>query len=186
MIFLSQQHYQFITYCLCHSFLLGERTSYTLCLLYQGVLYSHGAVLQGQTTPVCIPYGVTGPPENLLQPGLLSPWAHRSCHTCAPVWASQGVTPSFEQGFGSSMGSRWASAPPWTSMDCRGISCLTMVYTMGCRGISVLEPEAPPPSLSSVTLVSAEFFYIFSPFFPTAVAHQLFPLLSSVMPEAVP
>lgn len=98
------------------------------------------------------------------------------------MWVSQGVTASFEQSFGSSMGSRWISAQPWTSMGCRGASCLTT----DCREISVPESGAPPPSPSSVTVLSAEFFHIFSLFFPTAVAHQLFPLLSSVMPEVVP
>lgn len=133
---------------------------------------------------MCAPCGVTDPPKILLQPELLSPWAHRSWHEPALVWVSQGVTASFKQSFGSSMGSRWISAPPWTSMGCKGTSCLTT----DCRGISVPEPGAPSPSPSSMTLVSAEFFHIFSPFFPTAVAaaHQLFPLLSSVMPEVVP
>jgi len=33
-----------------------------------------------------------------------------------------------------SMGCRWVSAPPWTSMGCRGTACLTMVFSMGCKG----------------------------------------------------
>lgn len=184
MIFLSLLPLSSTISCVCHSFLLEEQSSYTLPLLHQRVPFSQSAILQEQTSTVYVPYGVTGPPKTLLQPGLLSPWAHWSRHKPAPFWVSQGVTASFEQGFGSSMGSRWIFAPPWTSVGCRGTSYLTT----DCREISVPEPGAPPPSPSSVTLVPAEFFHIFLPFFPTviAVAHQLFPLLSSVMPEVLP
>ncbi|KAK4825641.1 hypothetical protein QYF61_001426, partial [Mycteria americana] len=45
----------------------------------------------------------------------------------------------------------WIPPPPWTSMGCRGTACLTMVFTMGCRGISALVPGAPPPPPSSLT-----------------------------------
>jgi len=61
-------------------------------------------------------------------------------------------------GVGSSMGWTWISAPPWTFMCCRGTACLTMVFTMGCRRIYALASGAPPPSLSSLTLVSVELF----------------------------
>ena len=40
-------------------------------------------------------------------------------------------------GVGSSTGCRWISAPPRTSMGCRGTACRTMVFTTGCRGISL-------------------------------------------------
>jgi len=33
-----------------------------------------------------------------------------------------------------STGCRWISAPPWTSMGCRGTTCLTMVFITGCKG----------------------------------------------------
>jgi len=46
----------------------------------------------------------------------------------------------------SSMGYRWKSAPLWTSMDCRGTACLTMVFVMSCKGsVSALASRAPPP-----------------------------------------
>jgi len=45
-----------------------------------------------------------------------------------------------------SMGCRWISAPPWTSMDCRGTTCLTMVFIMSCKGrVSAPTFQAPPP-----------------------------------------
>jgi len=69
-------------------------------------------------------------------------------------------------GMGSLLGCRWISAPPWTSMGCRGTACLTMVCSMCCRGISALVPGARPPSPSSLTLVSAMLFlsHILTPF----------------------
>jgi len=33
-----------------------------------------------------------------------------------------------------STGYRWRSAPPWTSMGCRGTICLTMVFITSCKG----------------------------------------------------
>jgi len=59
---------------------------------------------------------------------------------------------------GSSLGCRWVSAPPWTSMGCKGTTYLTMVFSTGCRGISAPTPRAPPPLPSSSTLVSARVF----------------------------
>jgi len=84
-----------------------------------------------------------------------SPWGHRflQASTCS--------------GAGCSTGCRWISAPLWTSMDCRGTACLTVVFIMGCRGkISAPVPGAPPPPPSSLTLVSAELF----------LSHRLTPL----------
>ena len=50
---------------------------------------------------------------------------------------------------------QWISAPLWTSLGCRGRACLTIVFTMSCRGISALVPGACPPPPSSLTLVSS-------------------------------
>jgi len=45
-----------------------------------------------------------------------------------------------------STGCTWISAPPWTSMDCKGTACLTMVFIMGCKGrLSAPASRAPPP-----------------------------------------
>jgi len=60
-----------------------------------------------------------------------SPWSH------SLLWASTC------SGMGSSMGCWWKSAPPWTSMGCRGTTCITMAFSTVCRGISVLASGAP-------------------------------------------
>ena len=101
-----------------------------------------------------------------------SPRGHRCCWEAAPAWAPlHGATAAdrslLQHGLsmgsqlpsgtstcsnvGSSMGCRWMSAPPWTSMGCRGTTCLTMAFTTGCKGISAPAPGAPPPSPSSLT-----------------------------------
>jgi len=71
-----------------------------------------------------------------------SPWVHRSCQEPDPAWALHEVTASFGHMHllqnGVLHSCRWRSAPPWTSM--------------GCRGISALAPEAPPSPLFSLNL----------------------------------
>ena len=68
---------------------------------------------------------------------------------------------------GSSLGCRWISAPPWTTMACRETTCLTMILTTGHRGISGPAPGAPPAPPSSLTLVSVELFlsHVLTPLF---------------------
>jgi len=60
-----------------------------------------------------------------------SPWGHRllQASTCS--------------GVGFSMGCRWIAAPLWTSMGCRDMACLTMVFSTSCRGISAPVLGAP-------------------------------------------
>jgi len=88
-----------------------------------------------------------------------------------------------------SMGYRWISAPPWTSMDCRGTACLTMVFTICKRRVSALTSRAPPPPsfftdldvcrVVSLTLSHSSLL--------TAFHHVFFlPLLKCVIPEALP
>jgi len=55
----------------------------------------------------------------------------------------------------------WISAPKWSSMGCRRTTCVTMVFSMGCRGISSMVPGILPPPPSSLTLVLAELLHIF-------------------------
>jgi len=52
-----------------------------------------------------------------------APWGHSllQASTCSRV-------ESLPQAVG------WISAPLWTSMDCRGTTCLTMVFTTICKG----------------------------------------------------
>ena len=102
------------------------------------------------------PQGSRVLPEDLLQHGS-SPRGHMFFQEPVPVRALHRVTASF--GAHPPAPARcppraagWISAPPWTSMCCRGTTCITMVFIMGCRGISAPAPGAPP---SSLTLVSA-------------------------------
>jgi len=95
-----------------------------------------------------------GPDKSLLQCGL--PMGSQPPSGIHLLW--RGVP---------STGYRWISAPPWTSMDCRGTACLTMVFIMSCKGrLSALASRVPPPPPSSLTLVPAELF----------LSHQLTPL----------
>jgi len=119
-----------------------------LCKLPQCGSLPQGAVLQKQAAPAWVPHGVTSPASKP-----------------APVWAPLSTGPGrglFQHGvpMGSqppsgihllrhgvpSMGYRWSSAPPWTSKDCRGTACLTMVCITSCKGgLSALSSGAPPP-----------------------------------------
>jgi len=120
-----------------------------------------GAVLQEQAAPAWIPHGVrspaskpalalaplsTGPGRSLLQHGLLT--GSQLPSGIHLLWPE---VPSTDY--------RWRSAPLWTSMDCRGTTCLTMVFITGCKGrLSAPASQAPPPPPSSLTLMSAELF----------------------------
>jgi len=135
------------------------------------------------------------------------PWGPAS--KPAPVWSSHSMCPqvlaetcssldspqdhiflrTYISSMGSSTGFRRISAPPWTSLGCRGTACFTMVFIMGCRGkIYAPVPRAPPLSPSSLTLVSAESFLSHSvtPLSSLLFHHTFFPLLKSVIPEALP
>jgi len=100
-------------------------------------------------------HGSAGPGRSLLQHGL--PTGSQPPSGIHLLW--RGVP---------STGCTWSSAPLWTSMDCMGTACLTMVLIMGCRGklSSPTFRAPPPPPPSSLTLVSAEFF----------LSHRLTPL----------
>lgn len=54
-------------------------------------------------------------------------------HICSSVWQS--------------MGCRWVSAPPWTSMGGKWTACLIMGCSMSCREISALTLVASLPKL---------------------------------------
>jgi len=110
---------------------------------------------------------------------------------CSSMVSTQGhslLWASTRSSMGSSVGCRWISAPPWTSMGYRGTTCLTMVFSRGCRGISALAPGAPPPSPSLLTLVSAELFlsHILTPLSCCKSPRFFFSLLKYVIPEALP
>ena len=95
-------------------------------------------------------------------------------------------------GVGSSTGCRWISAPPWTSMGCRGTACLTMVFTTGCRGISLCSGAWSTSSPSFFTDLGV------CGVVPLTSSHSAlsgcncyssvtsFPFLKYVIPEALP
>jgi len=62
------------------------------------------------------------PGANCSTTGLL--WAHSLLRVHPPTLA-WGPPPTAE----------WISALPWTSVDCRGTTCITMAFYMGCREI---------------------------------------------------
>jgi len=100
------------------------------------------------------------------------PQGHKPCQqTCSSVGSSihgsTGPGRSLLWRGVPSTGYRWRSTPLWTSMDCRGTSCLTMVFSTSCKErLSALTFQEPPPPPSSLTLVSAELF----------LSHRLTPL----------
>jgi len=110
-------------------------------------------------------HGSAGPGRILLQHGLL-----------------MGSQPSlgFHLRGVPSTGCWWISVPPWTSMDCKGRACLTMVFITGCRGISALASGAHPHRPSSLTLVSAELYLscILNPLLWQLLCGNLSPFLS--------
>ncbi|XP_049649808.1 uncharacterized protein LOC126035336 [Accipiter gentilis] len=160
-------------------------------------LLQHGsiprcAVLQEHTAPARVPHGVTSPAR---KPAL---WAPLSTDpqvlpgACSSAGFPRGHSLLREptcSGVGSSTGYRWISAPPWTSLDCRGTACLTRVFTTGCRGIFAPAPGASPPPPSSLTLVSAGLFllHVLTPHSGGSFSlSQLFFLLKNVITEALP
>jgi len=90
-----------------------------------------------------------------------------------------------------STGCRWISAPPWTSMGCRGTTCLTMVFISSCKGrLSAPMFQAPPPpsfftDLGFCRVIS---FTLSHSFLSTAVSLQVFFLLilKYVITEVLP
>jgi len=136
-----------------------------------------------------------------------SPWGRKSCQkTCSSLGSYSHVLPgacfsvgspqghsllwgtSTCSGVGSSMGCRWISAPPRTStMGCRVTACLTMVFSMGYRGISALAPWGiSSPSfctdLGVCRVVSLTYSHSS---LPAAVAQLVLPFLKCVITEVL-
>lgn len=142
-------------------------------------LLQHGVPLTGNSPPWTSsrPVPPTGCSSSQTAP-LWVPPGHKSCqqtgssvgsslHRCCKELPNAG----FPQGhsllwastcssMGSSMGCRWISALPWTSM---GTICLTMVFITSCRWISAPAPGVPPPPPSALILVCRADSYVFSP-----------------------
>jgi len=122
-------------------------------------------------------HGSTGPGRSLLQHGL--PTGSQLPSGIHLLWC--GVP---------SMGYRWISAPPWTSMGYGETTCLTTVFITSCKGrLSAPASRAPLPPLSSLTLVSAQLFlsYRLTLLSTLPLHHRFFvPLLKYVVTEALP
>jgi len=133
-----------------------------------------GAVLQEQAAPVWVPYRVTSPASKPAPA-----WASLSTgpQVLARACCNVGLPTGSQLPSGihllwhgvPSTGCRWISTPPWTSMDCRGTTCLTMIFITSCKGrLSALTFWAPPPpffftdlgvcKVVSFTLSHSEFF----------------------------
>lgn len=96
---------------------------------------------------------------NLLQHGLPSPWGHRSCQEALLAWFSHGDN-LLQASPCSSLQFLHLQVDLCPAMDLhcmQGHSCLTKVFSIGCRRISALAPgqPSPPPPL---ILVSAGLF----------------------------
>ena len=75
---------------------------------------------------------------------MCTPWAPASVRPWAPA-SVRTHPPAVE--WGPPQAAVWIAAPPWSSMGCRGTTCITMVFSMGRRGVSAWTPGAPPPLL---------------------------------------
>jgi len=146
---------QFITRCLCRSFLL------TLC-----PCSSTGSLPWRQSSVNC---SSVGPPQG-----------HKPCQqTCSSVGSSlhgstgsgrsllqhgapHRVTASFRQpsalAWGPFHGPQVEICSTVDLHELQGTACLIMGCPRGCRGMYVSVPGAPPPPPSALTLVSAELF----------------------------
>jgi len=141
-----------------------------------------------------LPTGSQALLANLLWRELLSPQVCRSWQEPAPAQLPTGSQPPsgihlLWRGV-PSMGYRWRSAPPWTSTDCRGTTCLTMVFHHELQGktlSSVISSTSSPSFFTDlgacrvVSLTSSH-----SSVF-TAISPQFFsPLLKYVITEVLP
>jgi len=140
--------------------------------LPQCVCLSWGAVLQEQAAPVWIPHRVTSPAS---KPALVRAPLSMGLQVLAGACSSVGLPTVSQLPSGihllwrevPSTGYRWISAPPWTSVGCRGTTCLTMVFIMSCKArLSAPVSRAPPRPPSSLTSVCVELF----------LSHHLTPL----------
>jgi len=95
------------------------------------------------TAPQWVPHGSQVLPENLIVCGLLS-MGCSYCQQPAPVWDLH----ELQGGYVLHCGVLWAS---------RGTTYFTMVFSMGCRGISALMPGASPPLLLLALVASGLF-----------------------------
>jgi len=120
-------------------------------------------------------HGSTGPGRSLLQHGLsLESQPPSGIHLLR-----RGIP---------STGYRWRSAPPWTSMDCRGTACLTIVFIMNCKGrlCSGVWSTSSPSFFTDLGVCRVVSLTLSHSSLLTALLPQFFPLLKYVITEALP
>lgn len=149
-----------ITHCLCCSFFTlfhaspWRRLQVTvLNEILHFESFPWAVVPQEWTAPVWVLHRVTGPSRSLFQPEVLS--RGPDCFSTASLWTHcllQAHSPAVLWGL---LWAAWRCVPPWTSRVCR-TSCLTMVFTLGCRITSAPAAGAAPAPPSSLTLGFAD------------------------------
>ena len=101
---------------------------------------------------------------------------------CAPLHGPQ------LPGDCSSMGSPWAAVPfraslpalVGSSMGCRNIAYMAVVFSMGCKGISAPVPGVPPPPPSLTGVCRAVSLMFSHSFLTAAVVQPFYPFLNTL------
>jgi len=130
-------------------------------------------VFQEETAPVWIPHGFTSPAS---KPGPVQASLSKGSRVLPGACSSA----DFPQGHKlfQTFPPALARAPPLrNSMGCRRATCITVVFSVGCRGFSAPMSGAPPPPPSSQTMLSAELFLscIFTPLPQVLLCSRVFP-----------
>jgi len=120
-------------------------------------------------------HGSAGPARSLLQHGL--PMGSHPPSGTHLLWCGVPST-----GYG------WISAPPSTSMDCRGIACLIMVFIMSCKGrlCSGISNTSSPSFFTHLGVCRVVSFIVSFLSLDCPFTAGFFPLLKYVITEALP
>lgn len=186
---------QFITHCLCHSFLLRVRTTHTLPLLQCCIppMGNSPPILATSCSlswiaPAWVLHGVTSPAANLLQRGLLSPRGYSSFQEPVPVPASHRVTASFWHPPAPVWVPHGLQVEIWPTMDLHGLQGHSLSYH-SLHHVNLCPGAWSPPS--ALTLGSERFLllHILTPLFSCSFCCTgllfSFLTLNYVIPEAV-
>lgn len=120
-----------------------------------------------------------------------SPWIHRTWQRLAPAWSFHRITASPGHSSSPAWGPPCAAGgsllllSPWLQGHC----CLSLVCTMGCRGLSVLRaPSDPASELGACRAVFVTYSYFCLLWLQLQCVKVLLPSphLYSVIPEVLP